>query len=44
MEFMPDEITGTRLYDPSGNPKEQEYQKKIEALWPGKYEDPTQGK
>ncbi len=43
MEFMPDEIAGTRLYDPSGNPREQEYQKKIEALWTGKYEDPTQG-
>ena len=43
MEFMPDEIAGTRLYDPSGNPREQEYQKKIEALWSGKYEDPTQG-
>lgn len=43
MEFMPDEIAGTRLYDPSGNPKEQEYQKKIEALWSGKYKDPNQG-
>ena len=43
MEFMPDEIAGTRLYDPSGNPKEQEYQKKIAALWSGKYDDPTRG-
>ena len=43
MEFMPDEIAGTQLYDPSDNPKEQEYQKKIAALWPGKYENQTQG-
>ena len=43
MEFMPDEIAGTQLYDPSDNPKEQEYQKKIAALWPGKYENQIQG-
>jgi putative ATPase len=43
MEFMPDEISGTTLYNPSGNTREQEYQKKIKTLWSGKYEDPSQG-
>lgn len=36
-EFLPDEIAGTKLYDPSENARENEMRKRLKALWKGKY-------
>lgn len=36
-EFLPDEISGTRLYDPGANPREEEIRKKLKDMWKGKY-------
>ncbi|GHS86452.1 ATPase AAA [Bacteroidia bacterium] len=36
-EFLPKEITGTLLYDPQNNPKEQEMRKWLRKLWNKKY-------
>lgn len=36
-EFLPDEISGTKLYDPSENTRENEMRKRLRALWKGKY-------
>jgi putative ATPase len=31
--FLPDDIKGTRFYDPGANPKEDELRKKLSAMW-----------
>lgn len=36
-EFMPDEIKGTNLYNPSKNPREEEMRKRLKAMWRDKY-------
>ncbi len=36
-EFMPDEIKGTRLYDPGKNAREEEMRKRLRAMWKEKY-------
>ena len=37
MEFLPDEIKGTKLYDPGKNAREEEMRKQLRALWKAKY-------
>jgi putative ATPase len=37
LEFLPDEIKGTKLYDPGNNPREEEQRKWLRSLWKGKY-------
>lgn len=37
MEFMPDAIKDTRLYDPGKNAREEEMRKRLRALWKDKY-------
>lgn len=32
-EFLPQEIAGTRLYDPANNPKEAEIRRRMSAMW-----------
>lgn len=36
-EFLPDEIKGTKLYDPGSNAREEEMRKRLKALWKEKY-------
>jgi putative ATPase len=36
-EYLPDEISGTRFYDPGKNPREEELRKRLKALWGDKY-------
>lgn len=36
-EFMPDEIKGTKLYDPGRNAREEEMRKRLKAMWRDKY-------
>ncbi|MGD1844727.1 MAG: replication-associated recombination protein A [Salibacteraceae bacterium] len=36
-EFMPNEIEGTRLYDPGQNAREQDMAKRLKAWWQEKY-------
>jgi len=36
-EFLPQEISGTRLYDPGNNNRENEMRKRLKALWKEKY-------
>jgi len=36
--FLPDEIKGTRLYEPGKNAKEEEIRKKLKHLWSGWYD------
>lgn len=37
MEFLPEEISGTTLYDPGKNPREEEMRKRLRAQWKQKY-------
>lgn len=37
MEFMPEDITGTKLYDPSSNPSEQKIRERLRKNWKEKY-------
>ena len=37
-EFLPDEIKGTRFYDPGKNPREEELRKFLRSLWQNKYD------
>jgi len=37
-EFLPDEIKGTRFYDPGKNPREEELRKFLRGLWKDKYD------
>ena len=36
-EFLPEEIKGTKLYDPKGNAREDEMRKRLKAMWKEKY-------
>ncbi len=36
-EFLPDEIAGTKFYDPGNNPREEELRKYLRSLWKEKY-------
>lgn len=36
-EFLPEEISGTKFYDPGNNPKENQYRAYLRSLWKGKY-------
>lgn len=36
-EFMPDEIKGTKLYDPGRNAREEDMRKRLKAMWRDKY-------
>lgn len=37
MEFLPEEIKGTTLFEPSNNPNEEKIRNKMKALWKEKY-------
>ena len=37
LEFLPDKIKGTKLYEPGNNPRENEDRKKLKERWKGKY-------
>jgi putative ATPase len=36
-EFMPDDVAGTKLYDPADNARENEMRARLKALWKEKY-------
>lgn len=36
-EFLPQEIKGTKLYDPGSNAREEEMRKRLKAMWKEKY-------
>ena len=36
--YLPEEITGTKFYDPGRNPKEEEVRKRLASLWKDKYD------
>jgi putative ATPase len=36
-EFLPNEIKGTKLYDPGKNAREEEMRKRLRAMWKDKY-------
>lgn len=36
-EFLPDDIKGTKFYDPGNNPREEELRKYLRSLWREKY-------
>lgn len=36
-EFLPDELKGTKFYDPGNNPREEELRKYLRNLWKEKY-------
>lgn len=36
-EYLPDEIAGTKFYDPGKNPREEELRKFLKSLWSDKY-------
>ena len=37
MEFLPDEIKGTKFYEPGNNTREEELRKYLRSLWKDKY-------
>lgn len=37
MEFLPEKMKGTTLYDPQNNTRENELRARLKALWKGKY-------
>lgn len=37
LEFLPDKLKGTRLYDPAANPRENELRARLRSLWKDKY-------
>jgi putative ATPase len=37
LEFLPEEIRGTKFYEPSNNPRENETRKRMQAYWKEKY-------
>lgn len=37
LEFMPEDLAGTKLYDPADNRKEAEMRSRLASLWKGKY-------
>jgi putative ATPase len=36
-EFMPEQVQGTRIYDPQKNPQEEKLREKMRRLWKSKY-------
>ncbi|MBX2841107.1 MAG: replication-associated recombination protein A [Flammeovirgaceae bacterium] len=36
-EFLPDDLKGTKFYDPGRNPREEELRKRLKSLWKDKY-------
>jgi putative ATPase len=36
-EFLPDELKGTKFYNPGNNPREEELRKYLRSLWKDKY-------
>jgi putative ATPase len=36
--FLPDELKGTKFYEPGTNPKEEDMRKRLSALWKGYYD------
>jgi putative ATPase len=36
-EFLPDEVKGSKFYDPGNNPREEELRKYLRSLWKEKY-------
>ncbi len=36
-EFLPDKLTGKKLYDPQNNPRENELRNRLKQLWKNKY-------
>lgn len=36
--FLPDELKGTKFYEPGTNPKEEEIRKRLSVLWKGYYD------
>lgn len=36
-EFLPDEISGTKLYDPGNNPRENQFREILKKRWESKY-------
>ncbi|HEY0897343.1 MAG TPA: replication-associated recombination protein A [Sphingobacteriaceae bacterium] len=36
-EFLPDRLSGTRLYDPGNNPAEQKLRERLRSLWKERY-------
>jgi len=37
-EYLPNEISGTKFYDPGINPREEELRKRLKSLWGDKYD------
>jgi putative ATPase len=37
LEFLPDQIKGTKFYDPQNNPRENEFREKLSRFWKDKY-------
>jgi putative ATPase len=37
LEFLPQEISGTKFYQPQNNPREREIQNSLRNKWKGKY-------
>ena len=37
-EFMPDEISGTKLYEPGENQREKQFKEVLKKRWKGKYD------
>lgn len=38
MEFLPDDLTGRKFYDPGKNPREEELRKYLKSKWGSKYD------
>lgn len=36
-EFLPDELTDTKFYEPGSNAREQKFEERLQKLWKGKY-------
>ena len=36
-EFLPESITNTKIYDPGGNPREEQFREKLKNTWGDKY-------
>lgn len=36
-EYLPDQLSGTLLYDPGANPAEEKLRERLKSLWKGKY-------
>jgi putative ATPase len=37
LEFLPDQLKGTKFYDPQDNPRENEFREKLRRFWKAKY-------